>query len=402
MPIVPAAKQAIWEAEHSNPEPESEETGNEDQIQPTIIPTEAYWSAPTVNAALISEYNAKYGPAQGELSSDATMSVMTDEQKNWMDNIIMGHNQVTSRANPLYAIQTTSIHLTSSRPGQSIESYYSDRQQWMPIPGNVPLYPTQSRPIYVGGVDGSFGGGGGITALDVDYRSSFWKMPDVASEQFRLEPVLEAGFLPAIRPSDLGGIALHADRHATIRVMSIDGSRIYATTNFMLQSVNKNVEEDFTPLKSIWGTSLQFMREKFKLYRLDFQMLDAKNFDWQRAWKKAWNSYIRGSVLAANKWRFYVLYGSHLLGGYPIKYRDASSADEEPLTKMSITLFITDDESLPKMTRMESKTGLVYFQWTGTTYVSGMGVYDKPIPELDDEPPLKARESSETEVISDE
>ena len=261
-----------------------------------------------------------------------------------------------------------------------------------------------NRNYYSGGTPASGGGSGVATPpLPVDFLGSPWIMPDVLREQFKLEPVLRAGFLPSVRPGDVGGIVHHPNRRSTLRVMNQDGTCVYATTNFMLEGVQRLVEEDYRPAQGFEENLIQLYGEKFKIYSFSMKMINSANLDWQRAWDQAWRKHIRGSVLAAKHNRCYILSGTKIYGGYPVKYTDQTSAALEPVGKMNMVMFVTDDEPLPTMIRLKNKAGQEYFKWvpkSGESIFSSESMhFAKDMPEYADEV-ITATSFDETEIES--
>jgi hypothetical protein len=290
----------------------------------------------------------------------------------------------------------------------AIATYFptKDPTKWqLPSGRSMAEYNTYgARMAWGGGIGSAAPGGEAAVNLDPAFRASPYRMLDVDIEKFNVENVLRAGFLPAIRPGDLGGIAHVPSRHATLRVMTIGGVCKYATTNFMLEGVMRAVEEDYRPSTGFEENLLQLHGQKYRLYSFKMVLLDAANFDWARAWDRAWQNYIRASVLAQNKWRCYILCGNRLYGGYPLKYNDNATAQGQPATDITMVMFITDDEALPSMARVANKQGMVYYKWKGTTFVSGASgnIVDRPIPEYSGDLSMTAEDPEETEYEDEE
>lgn len=259
-----------------------------------------------------------------------------------------------------------------------------------------------SRSIYDSGASFS-GSGGAPAALEVDVLVSPYLLPDVEAETFKIEPVLRAGFMPALRPGDVGGIQLHPSRYATMRVMSIEGSVKYATTNFCLDTVQKDVRENFAVRQSFHGTQLEFNKERYRVYSFGFSLIDSRNLDWDRAFELAWQRFMRGAVLAARKWRWYLLEGGRLYGGYPLGYSHRKSAAGEPVTGLTLQVYITDDIPLPEM-RMYPAPGFSanngFYRWKGDSYVEGVDVNMNAI--KDYEPQIKPGNPTDVEYSDDE
>jgi hypothetical protein len=247
------------------------------------------------------------------------------------------------------------------------------------------------------------GGGGAPAALEVDVLASPYLLPDVEAESFKIEPVLRAGFMPALRPGDVGGVQLHPSRYATMRVMSIEGSVKYATTNFCLDTVQKDIRENFAVRQSFHGTQLEFNKERYRVYNFGLSLIDSRNLDWDRAFELAWQRFIRGAVLAARKWRWYMLEGGRLYGGYPLGYSHRKSAAGEPVTGLTLQVYITDDIPLPEM-RMYPAPGFSanngFYRWKGDSYVEGADVSMNAI--KDYEPQIKPGDPTDVEYSDDE
>ena len=249
--------------------------------------------------------------------------------------------------------------------------------------------------------------------LDVTFLGNAFQELSADWDQFEIEPVLRAGFLPAIRPGQYGGLTLHPDRHATIRVLDINGNLKYSTTNFMLESVAMATKESFSVSSAFTGNTLQFSEEKFKIFKLSLRLIDAEYpFDWRRAWDRNWRKYMRGSQLVKDKSRFYILYGSSLIGGYPLQYTFSASANDEPYSALSVDIFVTDNIPLPEMKYIASeKEGeQVGFKWTGTEYstedmdaaIQSLEAREYYSPPLKPTSPKKAETPLETEYESKE
>jgi len=240
------------------------------------------------------------------------------------------------------------------------------------LPYPVSSY-TALRQAYLGDSSGGGGGrgGGGTTPLPF-VAGGPWAETAFRGKTFALEPVLKAGFGPAVRPGTGGYIVDHPHRYATIHVIDIDGTVRFSTTDFALQKVAKQVGEKFQMISTWDGPQLVFRCERGSIYQLGFSMLNTKNFDWLRAFQMNWTRYFRGSALASQQSRLYVLYGATLLGGYPTGMSISESTTAEPLAQLMIQMYITDDVPLPDMTIINAATG--EYTWEGDTFVVGSGV----------------------------
>lgn len=264
------------------------------------------------------------------------------------------------------------------------------------------MYGNLAGRLKYGGDGGGASGSGGPAVFPVDFLHSPFVEQLLLDETFDIGAVLQAGFLPAFRPGDLNeGIVAHPDRHATIRVMSIDKEVIYATTNFIMEGYNKATKESFKIIESTLGNTLQLNKEKFKLFKMKLGIIDAEApFDWLRSWEDKWDKYMRASVLARNRWRWYILFGSHVIGGYPLQFSLGADAKDEPFAGIMVDIFVTDDKPLPEMKRMISKDGLVYFRWGGTTYNPDTLQFESTIREFPTSAP-KAMSPNEAEYESE-
>ncbi len=328
----------------------------------------------------------KKGPAEEKVRGMLNDSGSEQDQ---LDNLLnFSPDLATDDLKPSY--------MTDS--GRTILKFYSDGT-WKPAVGYADDFSDlPERTKYVTGDPVGKGTSGGPTALPIDYKYSPFVEPSLLDEAFGIEAVLQAGFLPAFRPGDLNeGIVAHPDRHATIRVMSIDKEVIYATTNFMMEGYNKVTKESFKIIESTLGNTLQLNKEKYKLFKMKLGVVDAEApFDWLRSWEDKWDRYMRASVLAKNRWRWYILFGSHVIGGYPLQFSLGADAKDEPFTGISVDIFVTDDKPLPEMKRMVSEDGFVYFRWGGTTYNSDTLQFESTIKEFPTSAP-KAMSPDEAE-----
>jgi hypothetical protein len=304
-------------------------------------------------------------------------------------------------------VWTNAYHPQGAAGGISIRTYVESLPIWNGIGISGPTVGTAlgalpSRDYFALG--GSVSGGGGApAALEVDVLASPYLLPDVEAESFKIEPVLRAGFMPALRPGDVGGVQLHPSRYATMRVMSIEGSVKYATTNFCLDTVQKDIRENFAVRQSFHGTQLEFNKERYRVYNFGLSLIDSRNLDWDRAFELAWQRFIRGAVLAARKWRWYMLEGGRLYGGYPLGYSHRKSAAGEPVTGLTLQVYITDDIPLPEM-RMYPAPGFSanngFYRWKGDSYVEGADVSMNAI--KDYEPQIKPGDPTDVEYSDDE
>lgn len=304
-------------------------------------------------------------------------------------------------------VWTNTYYPKGAAGGISIRTYVESLPIWNGIGTSGRMVDTAlgalpSRDYFALG--GSVAGGGGApAALEVDVLASPYLLPDVEAESFKIEPVLRAGFMPALRPGDVGGVQLHPSRYATMRVMSIEGSVKYATTNFCLDTVQKDIRENFAVRQSFHGTQLEFNKERYRVYNFGLSLIDSRNLDWDRAFELAWQRFIRGAVLAARKWRWYMLEGGRLYGGYPLGYSHRKSAAGEPVTGLTLQVYITDDIPLPEM-RMYPAPGFSanngFYRWKGDSYVEGADVSMNAI--KDYEPQIKPGDPTDVEYSDDE
>ena len=232
---------------------------------------------------------------------------------------------------------------------------------------------TAQRNIFLETYDGSGAVAGGPGTVPLPFVAGGpWSETAFRGKAFELEPVLRAGFGPAVRPGLGGYIVDHPHRYATIHVIDIDGNVRFSTTDFSLQKVSKQVGEKFQAISTWDGPQLVFRCEKGSIYQLGFTMLKTKNFDWLRAFQMNWTRYFKGSALASNQSRLYVLYGATLLGGYPIGMSISETTTAEPLAELVIQMYITDDVPLPDMTIINATNG--EYTWEGDTFVVESGV----------------------------
>ena len=219
---------------------------------------------------------------------------------------------------------------------------------------------------------GSDGGGEGTQPPPPFLAGGPWAATQFQGKTFRLEPVLEAGFLPARRPGVGGAVVEHPHRYATLHVMNIDGKVRFSTTDFSLVAVKKQVGEKFKVISTFDGEHLVFQCDKGKVYQFNFKMLDSSSYDWLRSFELNWNRLFRGTQLAKKQNRLYIMYSSTLVGGYPLAMSVSQSSEQHPMAGMAISMYITDDVPLPTMAVIDRNTGV--YQWQGTSYRVGEGV----------------------------
>lgn len=220
-----------------------------------------------------------------------------------------------------------------------------------------PRYTPSTRLLYgdfppVAGGDGA----GGIDPLDPDLRSGPpWTPLDTTAIAFNIYDAVVKGFLPARRPGRGGYIKKHPDRKSTIRVLDHQGQPVYASTDFVIERINRpkkerlNTQVTFDQLIAMFGT------ERMKLYSFRGKLLDCKTFDWMRGWEIAWDEVLRGERLAENIHRAYVLNKAKIYGGYMVSCQITEDATIEPVVPFSFTLLVTDDEPLPNLSLITAK-----------------------------------------------
>lgn len=344
--------------------------------QGDVVPAYAFLNESAINSSIAARLNqAGFSSVNDKITGDDMdyYSVLAAEER------VALTNAINNTGAPALA-QTPKYHFPGEGPtNESIRVHYRDyeRYDWQHALNNNPnqnkeaAYDTLCTRMMWDYTGAGGGGGTGESYMQADFRSSPFQLPDIDIQRFRLEPVMRAGFLPARRPGKAGGIREHPSRYSTMRVMGIGGDAVFATTNFMLTNVREESSENFSVDPSLWGLSIRFDIEKYSIYTLSIDLINAQNFDWLRQFKYAWKNYLRGSVLAGNQWRFYILSGARLLGGYPVKYQMLSSAKDEPSIQMSMIMIITDDEALPKMQEIvDKRSGLTFFKWSGSVYSS--------------------------------
>jgi len=199
-----------------------------------------------------------------------------------------------------------------------------------------------------------------------------WAATQFQGKSFRLEPVLEAGFMPGRRPGVGGAVIDHPHRYATLHVIDIDGKVKFSTTDFSLSGVQKQIGEKFKVVSTFDGEHLLFQCEKGKIYQFNFKMLDSQSYDWMRSFELNWSRLFRGTQLAKSQCRLYIMYGASLVGGYPLAMTASQAAESQPMSGMSISMYITDDVPLPNMKVIDRGNGV--YQWKGENFIVGDGV----------------------------
>jgi len=233
-----------------------------------------------------------------------------------------------------------------------------------------------SRYVVLGGgrtLEG--GGGGGASTTPVPFLiGEYWSTYRYQAQSINLPPV---SYLKAIRPPKMGNAFFgNVDRRATIRIMDKEGLCWYATTNFVLQNVNKRSSENMSLMQTSEGTIPLFGEPQLRVFTISGVLLNAEDYDWAREWKMNWDSYFAASTLLDNNARFYLLYGGWLLGGYLMEYTIAESAKSPFMDIIQCQVMVTDYEPLPDMTELEyEKGGVLVDQWASKeSFISGQNI----------------------------
>jgi hypothetical protein len=194
-----------------------------------------------------------------------------------------------------------------------------------------------------------------------------------------------AGFLPGRRPGKHGSIKHHPDRKATIRIMSSDGTVIYATTNFMLEGYNDSQQEGFQSMDTFDGAVGQFSDEMPRTITFRGKLLDCMSFDWLRSWEAAYEKYMRGSINARNMWRFYILFQAKIVGGYMLNCAKSGDAGAEPVVPFQFSVLVIDNMPLPEMETVTDALGQLYSRYNGSAETLATDIarlrLDAPTPE---------------------
>lgn len=230
--------------------------------------------------------------------------------------------------------------------------------------------PPYDRDAYIlSGVGGAGGGGeGGIQALDPELiAGTMWEGPSTEKEEFNILYAMQAGFLPAVRPGKGGAIINHPDRHTTIRIMSVSGEVIFATTNIMVEKIDTMRRETFSPSYAVDGFAGYFGEEAPQQARVSGKLIDAANFDWLRKWEEVYDKLGRGSILSKNKWRMYILYKAKIYEGYPLDNQIFEAAMAEPQVPFSFSFMITNRKPLPQLMVYTDPNGEIYEKYGGET-----------------------------------
>lgn len=195
---------------------------------------------------------------------------------------------------------------------------------------------------------------------------NIYEGPEVDQRKFDIYYAVQAGFLPARRPGIHGGIAMHPERYATFRIMSIDGEVIYATTNISIEDIQSSRKESVNFTRSTDGYVGSFSEEGPQVSTVSGKLIDCQNFDWMRSWEQVYDKLARGSVLARRKWRVYILYKATIIGGYLLNSNLFENAVREPEVPFSFQMYITDRIPLPRM-NVYSQNGQNFQRFKGTS-----------------------------------
>lgn len=235
------------------------------------------------------------------------------------------------------------------------------------------------------------GGTGGPAALEPELVAGpAWDPISTTIRSFDITKAMIAGFLPGRRPGKNGSIKHHPDRKSTIRIMSSDGTVIYATTNFMLEGYNDSQQEGFQSMDTFDGAIGQLSDEMPRTITFRGKLLDCKSFDWVRQWEAAYDKYMKGSINAKNMWRFYILYQAEIVGGYMLNCAKAADAASEPAVPFQFSVLVTDKMPLPEMETVTDALGQLYSRYNGSTENLAADIaklnLDAPTPEYSEIP----------------
>jgi hypothetical protein len=268
-----------------------------------------------------------------------------------------------------YFAGTMYVHLHTNC-GVMPQMMYRDGVTPPQVPGVTPTMIPDRNAWVVGDINSAGGGGaGGIAALDVPMiAGDIYSGPDTTRQSFDIIYAIQAGFLPAVRPGRNGGVFHHPERYTTFRIMSIDGRSIYATTNIIINNIRKGRQENVNFTQSTEGYVGSFSEEAPEMATVSGEVFDCENFDWKRELEMVYDRIARGSVLAREKWRLYLLYKADIIGGYPLNLQVFEDVIQDPRVPFSFQMYLTDRMPLPKMQAyIDNKNGQTYHRYKGTS-----------------------------------
>lgn len=266
---------------------------------------------------------------------------------------------------PSYFYQTLTWHATGSLNKGRMANYLVTDLSY--AQATIDADPPYDRDVYIlSSIGTTSSGEGGIQALDPELiAGTMWEGPITEKENYNILYGMQAGFLEARRPGKDGAIINHPDRHTTIRIISISGELIYATTNIFIENINTARQETFSPSYAADGFAGYFGEERPQQAVVTGKLIDSANFDWLRKWEEVYDKLGRGSVLSKNRWRMYILYKSKIYEGYPLTNQIFESAVAEPLAPFSFNFMITNRKPLPQLQVFTDPDGRIFQKYEG-------------------------------------
>lgn len=203
------------------------------------------------------------------------------------------------------------------------------------------------------------GGGGGEVIPELDFSvGGIWNPRSFENIGFDIIPVLRGGFLPRRRPPNpkslnLRPYSMKRNQRATLFVIGIDGTKWMATTDFMLESVQRVNKLNFEKVSSFDGSTIEFTCEDNQMYNFSGKLLDAKGFDQARSWVYNWERYLDANILARNQSRIMLLYKDKIITGYILGFQSSSTASNRFIDTLSFNMYVSDYNIGPKMIKGE-------------------------------------------------
>jgi hypothetical protein len=223
------------------------------------------------------------------------------------------------------------------------------------------------RYVYTqGGVHTSEPGGGSVPELDFTV-GGIWNPRTFENQEFNLAAVLRGGFLPRRRPPskdlNLRPYSMKRNQRATMFVVGIDGVKWMATTDFILESVQRVHKLTFEKISSFDGHTIEFTCDNNEVYNFSGKLLDAKGFDQARTWVYNWDRYLDANILARNQSRIMLLYKDKIITGYILGFQSGSAAQSRFVDTLSFSMYVSDFDIGPLMLKGEEQDSFLNGQY---------------------------------------
>jgi hypothetical protein len=129
-----------------------------------------------------------------------------------------------------------------------------------------------------------------------------------------------------------------------------DVTVLFETNHFLLQSVSESRAEKSAIVETFGETYIYLFGSRPKIYNYTGILIDTRGLNWLNQWRQAYDSFFRGSKLAQERARVFLLHEDVIREGIVLQDSINYSADNLGFATVSFSLYVTNEaflEGLP-------------------------------------------------------